>query len=99
MTGQHPTPTQAAGDRRLGWLLWASTVTALALAVAGVVLPGRWGVGAATGAVGIVVAAPLVRLVWLVGRWARERDWAFVAVAVGLLGVIALGAVLAFLRR
>lgn len=97
--GQHPSPTQAAGDRRMGWAMWATTIAALAAAVAGVALPGRAGDVAAGAAVTVVIAAPLVRLCWLMARWWRERDIRFVLVALGLLLVIGLGVTIAALRR
>jgi hypothetical protein len=73
-------------------LLQGSAAVALVLGIAGAVLPGDAGIVAATGAVTVVVAAPLVRLLWLAGRWARKGDVRFAALAVVLLAVVATGA-------
>lgn len=43
----------------------------------------------------LVVAVPVVRLGWLTVRWARLGDWRFALACGGLLGVMAVGALLA----
>jgi cytochrome c oxidase subunit IV len=95
---QHPSPTQAADDLRLaGWLRWATIVT-LVLALAGVVTPGSVGRGLDTAAVVTVVAVPLLRVAALAVRWLREGDRRFALVALALLGIVAVGALLSWLR-
>ena len=70
---------------------------AFVLAFAAVLLHGQAAVVAGTAAVAVVMATPLLRVLWLIVRWVQERDWRFVAVASGLLVVVGLGAVLALL--
>jgi hypothetical protein len=50
-------------------------------------------------AVGAVTAIPIARVAWLVVRWARVRDWRYVAVALLLLALVAVGPVVALLQR
>ena len=73
-------------------LLQVSAVAALVLGAAGALLPGDAGIAAATGAVAVVVAAPLLRVGWLAGRWARKHDARFATLAVVLLAVVGAGA-------
>lgn len=77
-------------------LTWVTRVL-LAAALAGTLLPGGAGVGLRTAVVATVVAVPLLRVAWLVGRWSYERDRVFVAVGVGLLAVVGGGALLTLL--
>ena len=48
-------------------------------------------------AVGLVVATPLLRVCWLIFRWAQEGDRPFMTVGLALLGVVGLGAILSLL--
>jgi Kef-type K+ transport system membrane component KefB len=77
-------------------LIWLARVVMVA-GLVGAVLPGAAGTAVATAAVAAVVAAPLLRVAWLVFRWIQERDRRFVVIALALLGVIAAGAVLSAL--
>ena len=95
MSGRDPIPSGSVSSIRgrvqapaLTWLTRAVVV----VGVLGAVLPGDAGIGVATAAVGAVVAAPLLRVLWLVFRWSQEDDRRFIAVGLGLLGVIGLGA-------
>jgi hypothetical protein len=90
-----PHPHQERDDRRLSGALRTATVVCLVLAALGAVLPGTWGRTVAGIAVTAVVAVPLLRVVWLVARWWREGDRRFVAAGCVLLGLVALGFVLA----
>ena len=72
------------------WLRRAVIVTA-ACAALGLALPGRAGLDVATGAVVVIIAAPLLRVVWLIVAWARSGDWRFVRIGCGLLAVVAIG--------
>jgi hypothetical protein len=88
-----PPPDHRTGRQdRLLVFLRAATALTLVAAILGVVVPGEAGRMAANSVVVILVAAPLLRVVWLVQRWARIRDWRYVAVAVGLLTIIAFAA-------
>ena len=77
-------------------LTWLTRVVVV-VGVLGAVLPGAWGIAVATVAVVAVVAAPPLRIAWLVFRWAQERDRRYLALGVALLAVIALGAALSAL--
>lgn len=71
-------------------LTWAVVVAGLVSAV----LPGPARIAVATGAVVAVVAAPLLRVAWLVHRWSQEHDRRFQLLGVALLAVVAAGAAL-----
>lgn len=71
------------------------TIAAWVLASIGAVSTGRWAQAAGVAAIGLVTAAPLLRVGWLIYRWVQERDLRFVWTAVGLLVIIAVGAVAA----
>lgn len=77
-------------------LTW-TTRALLALALLGIAVPGSLGRLLAVAAVAVVIAVPLVRVVWLVVRWTQERDVRFVVVGVALLSTVALGATFAAL--
>jgi hypothetical protein len=46
-----------------------------------------------------VIAAPLMRVAWLIFRWSQERDYRYVAIGLSLLSVIAAGAALTVASR
>lgn len=71
----------------------------LAAAILGTVLPGGAGRSASLAAVGLVVAAPLLRVAWLAYRWWRWGDRTFASVAAALLLVVGTGTALAFVTR
>lgn len=77
-------------------LTW-TTRALLALALLGTVLPGSPGTLLAVAAAALVIAVPLLRVVWLVVRWTQERDVRFVVVGLALLSTVALGATFAAL--
>ena len=79
----------------LRFLIRAAFVTALA----GVVLPRPLGTVASALAVGIVVAAPLLRVAWLAIRWYLRGDRRYAAVAASLLVVVGSGSVIALVTR
>lgn len=83
-------------------MIWALRFTAritFVAALAGTVLPGRAGRTASAVAVGLVIAAPLVRVSWLAYRWARWGDRLYASVAGSLLAVVGTGAAIAILTR
>lgn len=99
-SGRDPIPAGAVSSIRgriqapaLTWL----TRLVVVVGVLGAALPGAAGIAVATVAVGAVVAAPLLRVLWLVFRWSQEEDRRFIAVGLGLLAVIGLGALLSAL--
>lgn len=85
--------------RRQGPALRIATGVSLVLALVSVVTSGTVAVAAGVAAVVVVMAAPLLRVAWLVVRLVQERDWRFVAVAIGLLAVVATGAGITLLLR
>ena len=83
-------------------MMWALRVTArvtFVAALAGTVLPGSSGRKASAVAVGLVIAAPLLRVSWLAYRWWRWGDRRFASVAASLLLVVGTGTVVALLTR
>ena len=77
--------------------LWWVVVIAAGLAALGLALPGRVGLDVATAAVVVVVASPLLRVLWLVVAWARTGDLRFVVVGLVLLTVVGSGFAIAML--
>jgi uncharacterized membrane protein len=67
----------------VAWLLAAASVTVDGWETAG------------QAAIGLIIATPLLRVVWLVYRWAQEKDTRFVLTGVLLLAVVAVGAIVA----
>lgn len=75
--------------------LWSVVLLATALAGLGLAVPGSVGDGIATAAVALVLAAPLLRVLWLVVAWWHTGDRRFVVIGSALLLVVALGGALA----
>lgn len=95
-----PIPGGRVSTVRGRWQAPMLTWTTRVVVVAGLIsalLPGRAGTAVATAVVAAVVAAPLLRVAWLVHRWRQEHDRRFVSAGMALLGVVAVGAVLAAL--
>jgi len=80
--------------RRQAIAFRAVTVGAWVVAGLAMVVPGSAGVVLAVVAVGTVSAAPVLRVAWLIYRWAQERDPNFVLIGLALLAVIGAGAAL-----
>ena len=100
MTDRTPVPAGTVstirGRIQAPALTWLTRLVAV-VGVLGAALPGALGVAVATVAVSAVVAAPLLRVLWLVFRWIQEHDRRFVVVGSALLAVIATGALLSAL--
>ena len=77
-------------------LRWA-TFTAWGLALVATITDGTLGTGAAVIALGLIIAAPLVRVITLLVVWWIERDLRFVFTALLLLSIISLGAIVALI--
>ena len=75
--------------------LRASAGVVLVLALVAAVVRGRAGEAAGAAMVGLLIAAPVVRLAVLLGVWGRLGDTRFVGVGLVLLGVLLLGAAVA----
>jgi len=98
VSAREPIPAGRVSRVRGRWQAPALTWTTWGVLAAGVlsaVLPGDAGTAVATAVVGVVVATPLLRVVWLVLRWNREHDRRFAALGLALLAVVAAGAALA----
>jgi hypothetical protein len=84
---------------RMSAMLRFLTRAAFVAALAGLLLPHPVGPAASAVAVGIVVAAPLLRVAWLAVRWYLRGDRRYAAVAAGLLLVVGAGSVVALVTR
>lgn len=92
------TVSTISGRRQGPWLRW--TIRAIAiLAAAGVLVPDQTGSTAAGMAVLGVICVPLARVIWIIYRFATERDRQFVFVGVGLLSVITFGVAMSLFLR
>jgi hypothetical protein len=96
--GQHRPTSHITGRRQAAGLRLATALAAFAAAI-GLLAPDP--IGAITGsiAMGAVIAAPLLRVAWLIFRWSQEGDYRYVAIGLGLLSVIAAGAALTVASR
>jgi hypothetical protein len=95
MSSQRPridTPTHG-----LDGAVRAAAFIALLLAVVGAFAPGRAGRLAAGSMVAFIVAVPLLRVLGLGIHWLRLGDRRFAVAAMGLLTIVAVGAVIASL--
>lgn len=92
-------PGQAGREAAVGRLVGKVVLLAAFLGGVGVVLGDGLGDLLAGIAVGVVVALPLLRVMWLVATWRRQRDSRFVVLGLVLLGLVAVGFVVALLHR
>ena len=88
-------PTAVATSAAWRTAIRGAAVAVLLLATAGALVPGRTGRALDAAAVTVVVAAPLVRLVALAVGFLRERDGRYALAAMGLLAIVATGAIVA----
>lgn len=82
---------------RLLRALRAATALAAGLAAAGLAVPDPLGRRLCAAALGVLIAAPLLRVAWLANRWRRRGDPRFAITAVGLLALVGAGPVVAAL--
>lgn len=92
-------PPKRVRYERIIWALRITIRVTLAAALVATVAPGETGRVAAAGAVGLVVAAPLLRVAWLAYRWWRWGDRAFASVAIALLLIVTAGTAIAAVTR
>ena len=90
-----PEDPREARNRLFGRVLIVPTVLATLLSTGAIVLSGPWRDRAAWTTVTLLVATPLLRVGWLMSRWARRGDHVFVAAGAALLAVITAGALIA----
>jgi len=84
------TVSSITGVRQAPWLRSVARGSMVS-ALVGITAPGRAGVLAAHLAIAMVTATPLLRVVWVTYRLAREGDRRFVTVGIALLGTVGLG--------
>lgn len=98
-TDTHDTPPDPRRDRfvPLSVAMLRLLVLIALGAAAALLAPGPWGTAAGWSMVGVLIAAPLLRVLWLVHRWVRRGDPRYAAVGVGVLAVVAVGTALAAL--
>jgi hypothetical protein len=87
------------GRRAMPRLLQAAVAGVLLLAAAALGLPAPWSGRAASAMVALLVGAPAGRVAWLTVRWLRLGDRRFAAWGLGLLAVLAAGALVALVQR
>ncbi len=88
LTGQYQRP----------WMR-AVAISLASLSLAGLVLPGRTGDFLLSSALMLLIATPLLRVVWVVHRVAKEGDRQFAIIGVALLSVVALGVLVSLVLR
>ena len=91
--------TERVRYERIIWALRVAKRVAFVVAFLATVTPGPAGRRAGAVAVGLVIAAPLLRVSWLAYRWWRWGDRAFATVAASLLLVVSAGTALAYVTR
>ena len=82
----------------LSRILQVALVLTFALALGGAFLPGTAGTVSGTACIVILIAAPVLRVAWLVVDWSREKDMRFAFLGCGLLAVLAAGGAIIFIR-
>jgi len=83
-------------QRRLIRFLRVAGLVVFGLALLSLVLPPQLDAEVSVAMVTLLVAAPVVRVVWLARRWLHKGDLRFAAAALGLLAVVGTGAAIAF---
>ena len=82
----------------LSKILMVALVVTFACALGGAFLPGTIGAWSGTACIIILIAAPVLRVTWLVVDWTRTRDVKFVLLGCALLVVLATSGAIVFLR-
>lgn len=90
-----PADPKASRYTALSKALRVAVWVAVALSLGGVVLPSSVGASLAAALVALLIAVPLARVVWLVQRWFRRGDLRFGLVGLGVLVIVAVGALIA----
>ncbi len=86
-------PLSHVTGRRQAVALRIISAVVIGAAAASLAVPAPLDERLAAGALVLVAATPLVRVGWLIFRWAQEGDRRFAALGVALLMVVAVGAI------
>lgn len=82
----------------LSKILMIALVVTFACALGGAFLPGTIGVWSGRACIVILIAAPVLRVTWLVVDWTRIRDVKFALLGCALLFVLATSGAIVLLR-
>ena len=83
---------------RLASVMQISVIGAFAFGLAGAFVPGPLGHWSSIVCISLLVASPVLRVVWLTVGWAREGDRRFALLGTMLLMVVGIGALVALLH-
>lgn len=84
--------------KTLSKILTIALVVTFACALGGAFIPGTVGHWSGTACIVILIAAPVLRVAWLVVDWTRLRDFRFAALGCGLLLVLMTSGAIALIR-
>ena len=84
--------------RTLSKILMVALVVTFVCALGGAFIPGPVGTVSGTACIVFLIAAPVLRVGWLVVDWTRTRDVKFALLGCALLVVLATSGAIAFLR-
>jgi len=84
--------------RTLSKILMVALVVTFVCALGGAFIPGPVGTVSGTACIVFLIAAPVLRVGWLVVDWTRTRDVKFALLGCALLVVLATSGAIALLR-
>ena len=84
--------------RTLSKILMVALVVTFVCALGGAFIPGPVGTVSGTACIVFLIAAPVLRVAWLVVDWTRTRDVKFALLGCALLVVLAASGAIALLR-
>ncbi len=84
--------------RTLSKILMVALVATFVCALGGAFIPGPVGTVSGTACIVFLIAAPVLRVAWLVVDWTRTRDVKFALLGCALLVVLAASGAIALLR-
>lgn len=90
-----PEDPRLARQRVLATYLWVALSVTMLLGLATAVVPESWLDSLGPAMVGVLILAPVGRVLWLLVRWTRRGDRKYAVAAVALLGVMVAALVLA----
>jgi hypothetical protein len=84
--------------KTLSKILTVALIVTFACALGGAFIPGTVGHWSGTACIVILIAAPVLRVSWLVVDWTRVRDFRFALLGCGLLLVLMTSGAIALIR-